>query len=63
MFFIVGPKLYHLADMDPKIRPLEISNEEYARICYAYKVLVEEYPEIAEYDFRRSKKSYRSFKN
>lgn len=61
--FVVGPKLYHLADMDPKIRPFEISNEEYARICYAYKVLVEEYPEIADYDFRLVAKPSKIVKN
>lgn len=53
----LGPKLFHLADIDPQIRPFQISNEEYARLCYAYKALVEEYPYIELYDFRQPMKS------
>ncbi|XP_044269876.1 dimethyladenosine transferase 1, mitochondrial [Tribolium madens] len=48
-------KLFALADVDSRIRPFEITNEEFARICYAYKVICEEHPEIESYDFRAPK--------
>lgn len=43
-----------LADVDYTARPFEITNEEFARLCYAYKALCKEYP-IADYDYRASK--------
>lgn len=36
-------------------RPFEITNEEFARLCYAYKALCDEYPSIVHYDFRAAK--------
>lgn len=48
-------KLYLLADLDPKTRPFQISNEEFARICYAYRALLEENPEIADFNYRAPK--------
>ncbi|RZC05023.1 dimethyladenosine transferase 1, mitochondrial, partial [Asbolus verrucosus] len=54
----LGQKLFSLADVDYKVRPFEITNEEYARICYAYKVICEEYPEIEHYDHRAPKKVF-----
>lgn len=37
-------------------RPFEITNEEFARLCYAYKMFCEERPEIEYYDSRAPKK-------
>lgn len=50
-----GLKLFTIADIDPTIRPFQLSNEEFARLAYAYKALSQEYPEILEYDFRAPK--------
>ncbi|XP_063931012.1 dimethyladenosine transferase 1, mitochondrial [Zophobas morio] len=51
----LGLKLFALADVDQRTRPFELTNEEYARICYAYKLICEEYPDIEKYDFRAPK--------
>jgi len=48
----LGPKLFHLADTDYNARPFEITTEEFARLCYAYRTICEEYPEIQDYDHR-----------
>lgn len=52
----LGPKLFNLADTDYRARPFELSTEEFARLCYAYRVLCEEYPEIQDYDHRMPKR-------
>lgn len=51
----LGIKLFHLADVDYTIRPFEITNEEFVRICYAYKVICENHPGIEDYDSRAPK--------
>lgn len=51
----LGPKLFHLADVNHKLRPFMLSNEEFARICYAYNALCEEQPELCNYDYRSPK--------
>lgn len=51
----LGPRLFQLADVDFTARPFELSNEEFARVCYAYKMLSDQYPEIDGYNFRASK--------
>ncbi|KAK9696138.1 Cytochrome c oxidase assembly factor 3 [Popillia japonica] len=51
---LLGKRLFMLADVDYTARPFEITNEEFARLCYAYKALCKEYP-IADYDYRASK--------
>lgn len=50
-------KMFNLADLDPKTRPFQISNEEYARLCYAYFLICNEHKEvdIRNYDFRACK--------
>lgn len=55
MSYFLGLKLFFLADVDPKTRPFQLSNKEFARICYAYKILLDENPEIGNYDFRQQK--------
>ncbi|KAJ8930665.1 hypothetical protein NQ314_016506 [Rhamnusium bicolor] len=55
--YAVRLKLFKLADVDHTTRPFEISNEEFARICYAYKVICEENPGIEDYNSRGPKKS------
>lgn len=53
---LLGKRLFTLADIDDTTRPFEITNEEFARLCYAYKALCDEYP-IADYDYRASRKT------
>lgn len=52
---ITGVKLFEVADVDYQARPFEITNEEFVRICYAYKLFCDQYPEIESYDSRAPK--------
>lgn len=45
-------KLFFMADIDPKARSFEISNEEFLRLANAYNELLKQNPEIAKYDYR-----------
>ncbi|KAF5298997.1 hypothetical protein FQA39_LY11629 [Lamprigera yunnana] len=38
----LGPKLFHLADTDHRMRPFELTTEEFARLCYAYTFLYDD---------------------
>ncbi|XP_017780330.1 PREDICTED: dimethyladenosine transferase 1, mitochondrial [Nicrophorus vespilloides] len=51
----LGFKLFQLADVDSRARPFEITNEEFARICYAYKIICDEHPNVETYNFRGPK--------
>ncbi|XP_077287293.1 mitochondrial transcription factor B1 [Arctopsyche grandis] len=50
-------RIFEMADVDPLIRPYQISNFEFKRLCHAYNELIKEYPHIASYDFRAYKTS------
>lgn len=50
-------RLFYEADLDPLIRPYRISNVEFNRLCHIYKAIIEEYPDIANYDYRACKKT------
>lgn len=49
-------KLFLLADIDPHTRPFQLTNEEFARLAYAYNAVSQQYPEIIDYDFRAQRK-------
>ncbi|CAH0546467.1 unnamed protein product [Brassicogethes aeneus] len=51
----LGPKMFNLAELDFMTRPFQITNEEFARLCYAYRVICEDHPEILNYDSRAPK--------
>jgi len=51
----LGPKMFHLADVGFTARPFELTNEEFARLCYAYKLICDENPAIEKYDYRGPK--------
>ncbi|XP_056649095.1 dimethyladenosine transferase 1, mitochondrial [Diorhabda sublineata] len=51
----LGVKLCKLADIETTTRPFQISNEEFVRILYAYKVICEDHPGLEQYDFRAAK--------
>ncbi|XP_050295552.1 dimethyladenosine transferase 1, mitochondrial [Anthonomus grandis grandis] len=44
-----------LSEVKPTARPFQLTNEEFVRICYAYKCLCDEHPHLEEYDFRMPK--------
>lgn len=44
--------MFQLAELDYMVKPFQISNEEFARLCYAYKVICGDYPEVLNYDSR-----------
>lgn len=50
-------KLFLEADVDPLIRPFRLSNEEFKRLCFAYKAIIDEHPDVKDYDFRACKKT------
>lgn len=51
----LAQKMFYLADVDPTTRPFQISNEEFARLCYAYHEICNEYVDLENYDFRACK--------
>lgn len=51
----LGYKIFQLADIDPTTRPFQITNEEFARLCYAYQAICNEHPSVLNYDFRACK--------
>ncbi|XP_018563538.1 dimethyladenosine transferase 1, mitochondrial [Anoplophora glabripennis] len=48
-------KLFRLADVEYSARPFELTNEEFARLCYSYKLICDENPGVEEYDSRAPK--------
>jgi len=48
-------KLFILSEIHPTTRPFQLSNEDFVRICYAYKLLCDEYPGLADYNYRMPK--------
>lgn len=48
--------VYKLSDLDPKIRPTQLTVEDIDKITTAYKYLMEKHPEISSYDHRVSKR-------
>ncbi|KAK0086076.1 hypothetical protein PV325_003901 [Microctonus aethiopoides] len=48
--------MFKLADLDPKMRPMQFEVEDIDRLCTAYKYLVDKHPGIEEYDYRGSRK-------
>ncbi|KAL1512705.1 hypothetical protein ABEB36_002251 [Hypothenemus hampei] len=48
-------KLLILAELDPATRPYQLTNEDFVRICYVYKLLCEEYPRLYNYNYRMPK--------
>lgn len=51
----LAQKMFHIADVDPTTRPFQLSNEEFARLCYAYREICNEHVALEHYDFRACK--------
>lgn len=53
---LLGPKLFILAGVDPSTRPYQLTNEEFVQLCYAYKIIYDEFPEVLDYNYRMAKR-------
>ncbi|KAL0117963.1 hypothetical protein PUN28_008975 [Cardiocondyla obscurior] len=47
--------MFKLADLDPTIRPYQLTVQEIDRLATAYKYLLEKHPELALYEHRKSR--------
>lgn len=45
-------RLYRRAQLDPKIRPYEMKNEEWGRLILAYKEICDRDPRLYDYNYR-----------
>ncbi|XP_031841959.1 mitochondrial transcription factor B1 [Nomia melanderi] len=52
----LGEIMYKLADLNPKIRPMQLTVEEIDRLVSAYKYLLEKHPELKLYEYRASRR-------
>lgn len=52
----LGRAMYELSDLNPKLRPPELSVEDIDKLVTAYKYLLEKHPEIRSYEYRSSKR-------
>lgn len=48
--------MFKLVDLDPTIKPYELTVEDMSRLCTAYKYILKNHPEINSYNFRASRK-------
>lgn len=51
----LASKMCALADVNPKLRPFQLSIDEFVRLCYAYNELCKDYQELDKYDYRAPK--------
>lgn len=47
--------MYKLSDLDPMLKPTQLTVDDIDRLTTAYKYLVEKHPEIALYEYRASR--------
>lgn len=47
--------MYKLSDLDPTLRPTQLTVNDIDRLATAYKYLVEKHPEIGLYEYRASR--------
>lgn len=45
-------RLFKVGDVDPKLRPFQLTMEEFGRLCHAYKVTLDQQPALAKYNYR-----------
>jgi len=48
--------MFKLSDVDPRMRPRELTVEDVHRLCSAYKYLLEKHPNIRDYNYRAAKR-------
>ncbi|XP_072753675.1 mitochondrial transcription factor B1 [Anoplolepis gracilipes] len=51
----LGLMMYKLSDLDPTLRPTQLTVSDIDRLTTAYKYLVEKHPEIGLYEYRASR--------
>ncbi|XP_012534995.1 dimethyladenosine transferase 1, mitochondrial [Monomorium pharaonis] len=51
----LGLMMYKLADLDPTLRPTQLTVEEINRLATAYKYLLKKHPELELYEYRTSR--------
>lgn len=51
----LGLMMYKLSDLDPTLRPTQLTVDDIDRLTSAYKYLMEKHPEIALYEYRASR--------
>ncbi|XP_015115448.1 dimethyladenosine transferase 1, mitochondrial [Diachasma alloeum] len=52
----LGLMMFKLSDLDPTMRPIELTVEDMHRLASAYQYLLEKHPEIKDYNYRASRK-------
>ena len=45
-------KLFKVADVDPCLRPFQLSNVEFVRLCHTYKLILDQHPSLTNYNYR-----------
>lgn len=53
--------LFEMAEVNPTIRPFEITIEEFKRLCFAYKVICDQDPKLYEFNHRAPKAELQEF--
>ncbi|CAD7005652.1 unnamed protein product [Ceratitis capitata] len=57
----ITDSLFELADVDPIIRPFELSVEEHLRLATVYAEFMQKHPEFADYDYRGRKQPVENY--
>ncbi|XP_069669219.1 dimethyladenosine transferase 1, mitochondrial [Periplaneta americana] len=57
----LGTEMYKLADLDPTIRPYQLTVEEFGRLCYAYCTICDRDPRLYRYNSRASREERGDF--
>lgn len=52
----LGLMMYKLSDLDPTIRPTQLTVDDIDRLVTAYKYLVDKHPEIGLYNYHASRR-------
>lgn len=45
-------RLFQVADVDPTLRPFQLSMKEFGRLCYTYKAILDQHPALEKYNYR-----------
>lgn len=49
-------RVYQIADLNPKLKPMQLEVSDIDRLTSAYKEIISEYPELEMYDYRASRR-------
>ncbi|VDI65532.1 dimethyladenosine transferase 1, mitochondrial [Mytilus galloprovincialis] len=45
-------KMFELSEVNPNLKPINLTNEEIGRLCHVYNYICEQHPYILSYDYR-----------